>query len=384
MVHSRHAADRESRPHSRHRHRAIQPRRAGNSERNRAPRLCCAGQASRNLKSPEAGSGRPCRVGEAAGEARTKMSTAVGNAPAQFVPTASQLDMAYSVCRSIARSAAKNFYYGFVVLPRRKRNALSAVYAFMRRCDDITDDNTLGPDERRNKLAEWLDKVHRALAAQPTDDPVLLALTDAQRTYQIPIGLLDQLAYGTAADLDPGQLELSAGAELVARYQTFEELRQYCYGVASVVGLVCIKVFGYRDPAAEPLAERCGLAFQLTNIIRDVKEDAAMGRVYLPEEDLAKFGLSASDLLTASDPARFRPLLNLEADRAREFYKAGDELIPMIAEDSQPGLWVLVNIYRKLLQKIADRQYDVFSSKVSLTVSEKLRILGRGFLQRLL
>ena len=110
------------------------------------------------------------------------MSSAVGNAPVQFAPTASQLDMAYSVCRSIARSAAKNFYYAFVVLPRRKRNALSAVYAFMRRCDDIADDNTLSPDDRHNKLAEWLDKVHRALAAQPTDDPVLLALTDAQLT----------------------------------------------------------------------------------------------------------------------------------------------------------------------------------------------------------
>src|ERR1700687_3706856 len=284
------------------------------------------------------------------------MSTAVGNAPVQFAPTASQLDMAYSVCRSIARSAAKNFYYGFVVLPRRKRNALSAVYAFMRRCDDIADDNTLSPDDRHNKLAEWLDKFHRALAAQPTDDPVLLALTDAQRTYQIPVGLLDQLAYGTAADLDHAQPEPSAGAPLVARYQTFEELRQYCYGVASVVGLVCIKIFGYRDPGAEPLAESCGLAFQLTNIIRDVKEDAAMGRVYLPQEDLAQFGLTASDLLTAPDPARFRPLLNLEADRAREFYQAGEALRAYISEDSQPALWVLVNIYRKLLQKIAERQ----------------------------
>ncbi|HXY78089.1 MAG TPA: squalene/phytoene synthase family protein, partial [Candidatus Acidoferrales bacterium] len=200
------------------------------------------------------------------------MSSAVGNAPVQFAPTASQLHMAYSVCRSIARSAAKNFYFGFVVLPRRKRNALSAVYAYMRRCDDIVDDNTLSRDDRRNKLAEWLNKVHRALAAQPTDDPVLLALTDAQRTYQIPFGLLDQLAFGTSADLDCGQPEPSAGAPPIARYQNFEELRQYCYGVASVVGLVCIRIFGYSDPAAEPLAERCGLAFQLTNIIRDVKE----------------------------------------------------------------------------------------------------------------
>src|SRR6202142_311241 len=190
------------------------------------------------------------------------MSTAVGNAPIQFAPPASQLRMAYSVCRSIARAAAKNFYYGFMVLPPRKRNALSAVYAFMRHCDDIADDNTLSRDDRRNKLAEWLDQVHRALAAQPTDDPVLLALTDAQRAYQIPIGLLDQLAFGTAADLDYSQREPSANAPLAARYQTFEELRQYCYGVASVVGLVCIKIFGYRDPTAEALAERCGLAFQ--------------------------------------------------------------------------------------------------------------------------
>ena len=312
------------------------------------------------------------------------MSTAVGNAPMQFAPTASQLEMAYSVCRSIARSAAKNFYYGFVVLPRRKRNALSAVYAFMRRCDDITDDNTLSPDDRRNKLAEWLDKVHRALAAQPTDDPVLLALTDAQRSYQIPIGFLDQLAFGTAADLDYSSPESLLGAPLAVRYQTFEELRQYCYGVASVVGLVCIKIFGYRDPAAELLAERCGLAFQLTNIIRDVKEDAAMGRIYFPREDLAQFGISADDLTTPEvDVARIRPLLAMEADRAREGYRAGEELIPLVNEDSQPALWVLITIYRRLLEKIASNQYDVFSQRVQLSAGEKLRVMGKGILKRL-
>jgi phytoene synthase len=261
---------------------------------------------------------------------------------------------------------------------------LSAVYAFMRRCDDITDDNAITPDDRRNKLADWLDKVHRALAAQPTDDPVLLALADAQRTYQIPIGLLDQLAYGTAADLDYGQPEASANGELVARYQSFEDLRQYCYGVASVVGLVCIKIFGYRDPAAEPLAEQCGLAFQLTNIIRDVKEDVAVGRVYFPQEDLAQCGLSAADLAAPNvDVARIRPLLAMEADRAREFYGAGEELIPLVNEDSQPALWVLISIYRRLLEKIAAQQYDVFSERVRLTVPEKLTVLGKGILKRL-
>jgi phytoene synthase len=295
--------------------------------------------------------------------------------------------MAYSVCRSIARSAAKNFYYGFLVLPRRKRNALSAVYAFMRRCDDIADDTTLSREDRHNKLAEWLNKVHRALAAQPTDDPVLLALTDAQRRFQIPVGLLDQLAFGTAADLD--YQEPAAGMPLEPRYQNFEELRQYCYGVASVVGLVCIKIFGYRDPAAEPLAESCGLAFQLTNIIRDVKEDVAMGRIYFPQEDLAQCGLSAADLAptnpatTKFDLARIRPLLALEADRARQCYLAGEELIPLVNEDSQPALWVLITIYRRLLEKIALKQYDVFSERVRLTVPEKVTVLGKGILKRL-
>jgi phytoene synthase len=295
--------------------------------------------------------------------------------------------MAYSVCRHIARSAAKNFYYGFLVLPPRKRNALSAVYAFMRRCDDIADDSTLSPYDRHVKLAEWLDKAHRALAAQPTDDPVLLGLTDAQRAYQIPIGLLDQLAYGTAADLDSGQPAHPAGAPLIARYQTFEELRQYCYGVASVVGLVCIKIFGYQDPAAEPLAERCGLAFQLTNIIRDVKEDVAMGRVYFPQEDLAQCGLTAADLAlpgTDANVARIRPLLAMEADRARDCYRSGEELIPMVNEDSQPALWVLITIYHRLLEKIAANQYDVFRERARLTVREKLTVLGKGMLKRLL
>jgi 15-cis-phytoene synthase len=316
--------------------------------------------------------------------------------------------MAYSVCKGITRRAAKNFYYAFMVLPRRKREALCAVYAFMRRCDDITDDPTLSLPERRQKLDTWLDALHRAQQGQPTDDAILLALTDSQRRHSIPAGLLDELALGTAMDVmppeEPGGYP-NVGAPLLAgvarsvdfdpasgesttptltvQYKTFEDLRLYCYRVASVVGLVCIHVFGYRDPDAEPLAEQCGLAFQLTNIIRDVKEDAAMGRVYLPEEDLSKFNLSASDLLATPDPARFKPLLALEADRAREFYASGDALIPFVSEDSQPALWVLINIYRALLEKIAAKQYDVFTAKISLTTWEKLRILAKGFRKRL-
>ena len=310
------------------------------------------------------------------------MSAAVGNVPV-FAPTPSQLDVAYSVCRHTARSAAKNFYYGFAVLPRPKRNSLSAVYAFMRRCDDIADDNTLSFHERRNKLAEWLDAVHRALAGYPTDEALLLALADTQRRYQIPIGLLDQLAYGTAADVEQDAAPEDHTAALAPRYRTFEELQQYCYGVASVVGLVCIRIFGYRDPSAEKLAEQCGLAFQLTNIIRDVKEDVGMGRLYFPEEDLAEFSLSATDFL-APDAARIRPLLAKQADRAREGYRAGEELISLVHEDSQPALWVLITIYRRLLEKIVSRQYDVFSERVALSVREKLTILSKGYVKRLL
>jgi phytoene synthase len=306
-------------------------------------------------------------------------------------PAPAQLTIAYSVCRGITRTNAKNFYYAFLVLPKRKRQALCAVYAFMRRCDDITDDPNLSLEERRLQLDSWLNALHRVQQGEPSDDPILLALTDTQRHFTIPAGLLDELAMGTAMDVadesDDPQVEHQRTAQAVSglavHYRTFDDLKLYCYRVASVVGLVCIHVFGYRDPAAEPLAEQCGLAFQLTNIIRDVKEDAAMGRVYLPEEDLAKFGLSAADLLSAPDAARFRPLLEMEAARAREFYQAGDQLLPYISEDSQPALWVLVNIYRKLLEKIAARQYDVFNGKISLTVGEKLRILAKGFLQRI-
>jgi phytoene synthase len=312
------------------------------------------------------------------------MSAGTQQMPIPWTPAPPQLVMAYSVCKGITRTAAKNFYYAFLVLPRRKREALCAVYAFMRRCDDISDDPSLTLPDRRQKLDTWLAALHRAQQGEPTDDPILLALTDAQRRFSIPAGLLDELAHGTAMDIEEAEASAPTTPGLTVQYKTFEDLRLYCYRVASVVGLVCIHVFGYRDPAAEPLAERCGLAFQLTNIIRDVKEDAAMGRIYLPEEDLAKFGLSAAELLATPDPARFRPVLALEADRAREFYSAGEELIPYVAEDSQPALWVLVTIYRRLLERIAEKQYDVFTAKTSLSRWEKLRILGKGFLKRIL
>ena len=332
-----------------------------------------------------------------------------------------QLRAAYSVCRHIARSAAKNFYYGFLPLPLRKRNALSAVYAFMRHADDISDDPAVPPEQRREKLDEWMNALRRVVEGQRTDDPVLFALADSQKKFNIPLELLEKLVRGTEMDVAPQREQprelqptastpdpLDAGAQVSAKkkganlghslhglpqiqYETFEQLYDYCYHVASVVGLTCIRVFGYRDPKAEKLAEQVGVAFQLTNILRDVKEDAELGRVYLPREDFARFGIDVQALTNgasggksssagaAETAASLRPLLEFEAQRAREFYGAADELLPLIEEDSQAALWTLVEIYRRLLERIVARNFDVFSGRVRLTTAEKLKVMAKGF-----
>jgi len=306
------------------------------------------------------------------------MSTTVQHHPLQ-------LRMAYGVCRHITRSAAKNFYYGFLVLPRRKRNALSAVYAFMRHADDLSDDPTIPVRERRAMLNKFLEDYHRVAAGAQTDDPVFMALRDSQQRFEIPLELLDTLVAGTGMDLEEGnQHEFSGDAENpVVAYKTFAELYEYCYHVASVVGLICIRIFGYRDPAAEPLAEHVGVAFQLTNILRDVKEDAAMGRVYLPQEDLDRFGITPQELATGANPQKLRPLFELEAQRAKDFYKSAESLIPLIDNESQGALWTMVKIYSRLLDTIELRDYDVFRERVRVPTMEKLKILCSGVVRRL-
>jgi len=291
-----------------------------------------------------------------------------------------QLRAAYSVCRHIARSAAKNFYYGFLALPAKKRDALSAVYAFMRRADDISDDPAIPAEQRREKLAEWMNGFRRVVEGERTDDPVLFALADAQKHYNIPLEWLEKLVQGTGMDVPP-QPENATGAAPQLQYETFDQLYGYCYHVASVVGLVCIRIFGYRDARAEKLAEETGVAFQLTNILRDVKEDAGLGRVYLPREDFVRFGLDAQALANGSAPQSLRPLLEFEAQRAREYYRAGDELLPLINEDSRAALWTLVEIYRRLLQKIVARDYDVFTRRVALSPAEKLAVMLKAWLR---
>jgi phytoene synthase len=296
------------------------------------------------------------------------------------------LEDAYAACESIARREAKNFYYAFRVLPKPKRAAICAVYAFMRHADDLADNEQLPREERLRQTEGWLEEWHRAAAGEASDNPVFVALRDTQQRFQISSELLDQLVQGTLMDLtEPTALsnqKSSQNSTKLAVYQNFDELYRYCYFVASVVGLVCICIFGYTDPRAEKLAEETGIAFQLTNILRDVREDAERGRVYLPLEDLQRYNITAEQLSSIHGNRELtldeRALMEMEAERARKYYTAADNLLPLIAPDSRAALWVLVKIYRRLLERIADANYEVFSTRISVPTHEKLGILLCG------
>jgi phytoene synthase len=300
---------------------------------------------------------------------------------------------AYAVCRTIAQREAKNFYYSFRVLPKHKRNAMCAVYAFMRRADDISDDESLPIMERREVMLRWLEGWRHARRSGVSDDPVFVALNDTQKAFAIPDALLEDLVRGTTMDLDENQSDVVVLTDIAVTkdgsvtqtfqiYENFEGLYRYCYLVASVVGLVCIRIFGYSDPRAETLAEKTGVAFQLTNILRDVSEDAERGRIYLPLEDLEANQVPVEHLVLAArnkwKPETVTKLLALEASRATDFYAAAEELLPLIDRDSRAALWVLVKIYRGLLERIIARNYDVFSERVSVPTSQKMMILAQG------
>jgi phytoene synthase len=285
---------------------------------------------------------------------------------------------AYAVCRSIAQREAKNFYYAFRVLPEHKRNAMCAVYAFMRRADDISDDESQPIPERRLTMQTWLESWRTARASGVTEDPVFLALNDTQRRFSIPDSLLEELVQGTSMDLEPQPVTASG----LQTYATFDELYRYCYLVASVVGLVCIRIFGYTDPQAEKLAEETGVAFQLTNILRDVKEDIERDRVYLPLDLLNEFGVTLDRLQAISAGAQIttqeRRMLAILAGKAEHYYASAQKLLPLIDRDSRAALWVLVRIYHELLHKISRANNDVFSQRISVPTPEKLWILAQG------
>jgi phytoene synthase len=287
---------------------------------------------------------------------------------------------AYAVCRTIAQREAKNFYYSFRVLPEHKRNAMCAVYAFMRRADDISDDESLPVAERRVVMAQWLEEWREVRRSGTTDDPVFLALNDTQKRFAIPDALLEDLVRGTTMDLEP---RTQAEGEMQT-FATFEDLYRYCYLVASVVGLVCIKIFGYTDATAEKYAEETGVAFQLTNILRDVKEDAERGRIYLPLDLMNEFGVSIDRVKELAAGAAMdeneRTMLYALGSRAEHYYASADRLLPLVDADSRAALWVLVTIYHRLLFKILKAHGDVFTRRIRVSTPAKLTILSQGAL----
>lgn len=288
------------------------------------------------------------------------------------------LASAYRTCCVIAKREAKNFYYAFLALPRERRNAICAIYAFMRKADDLADDESLPHEERRRVLGEWLGAWHAAAMGGPSNDPVFVAVRDAMGRFNIPQELLDELVAGVAMDLD----RVQSGAP--DTYATFDDLYRYCYLVASVVGLVCIRIFGYRDARAEKLAEETGIAFQLTNILRDVAEDAERKRVYLPLEILSAHKISLHSLLHrqagAAPTMNERNLFEEMAKRAEGYYASARELMPLIDAKSRPALWVLVTIYHGLLKRIREADYDVFTKRAGVPLVQKLAILAIGLL----
>jgi squalene synthase HpnC/squalene synthase HpnD len=285
----------------------------------------------------------------------------------QEVPGAGEESVArsYAECRRVARESASNFYYAFFMLPQAKRDGLCALYAFMRLVDDVSDTVGSAADKQRG-LARWRTALDAAAAGDVSGHPILPAFADTMARFYIPPRYFHDLISGAEMDLTVGE------------YATFDRLREYCYRVAGTVGLTCLHVFGFDDAHAPDLAEKLGIAFQLTNILRDVRGDYEMGRVYLPLEDLAQFGVRPESLGRGPVTAEMRALLASEAARAWKFYGEGVELIPLVQEDARAALWALARIYSSLLRRIETRSYDVFSERVRLSTPEKTGILLRA------
>ena len=277
----------------------------------------------------------------------------------------------YRYCQKIARTRAKNFYYSFLLLEKPQRNAMCAIYAFMRQCDDLSDDPVSADKTKlQESIGLWRLQLHRALHGDFSDDPIWPAFYDTVQRYSIPHRFFQEMIDGITSDIEPQQM------------QTFDELYRYCYHVASVVGMTVIHVFGFRSVRALLLAEKCGIAFQLTNILRDVREDAEAGRVYLPAEDLARFGISVEQLRSGTEDERFRKLMRFEAGRAREYYAESEPLLDLIDPKSRRSLWALREIYMRLLNKIERADYNVLRQRISVAKLVKLALIPRAYFYR--
>jgi len=259
----------------------------------------------------------------------------------------------YAYCRDVSRRRAKNFYYSFVLLKNEQRDAMCAMYAFMRYCDDLSDE--IGSTTLAT-MRQWRIDLDNALRGEFTSHPVWPAFHDAVTRYKIPHVYFHDMIDGVSSDLSPQSIE------------TFEDLYRYCYRVASVVGLTIVHIFGFDDKKALELAEKCGIAFQLTNILRDVQEDIGLGRIYLPAEDLDRFGVKPAGI---SYTPEFVELMRFEAARARAYYNEAMPLIKMVHRESRASLWALIQIYYRLLGRIESKQFRVLDQRIRLSTPEK-------------
>lgn len=283
----------------------------------------------------------------------------------------STLEQSYAHCRRVTQERAKNFYFGIKLLPQERRDALCAMYAFFRYCDDVSDDAEV--TDRAELLKKW-----RAAVRDPGADQnlILPAFHHAVDRYRIPHRYFEELIDGTESDLT------------THRFPTFEDTYLYCYRVASTVGLVCVHVFGF-DGSEEALkqAEHRGIAFQLTNILRDLKEDAELGRIYLPLEDLSRFEVSPESLIAGNPCGRFADLLSFQVERARDYYRKSESLIEKVEPESRASLQAMTRIYRALLEKVAEMGPEVMQRRAQLSKVEKLKLAGQalagGMIQKL-
>jgi 15-cis-phytoene synthase len=270
------------------------------------------------------------------------------------------VDEAYAEVERITRREARNFAYGIMVLPRPKRRAIAAIYAFARRVDDVADGDL--PDaEKRARL----EQLHGDLD-QPGSDPVLVALTDARARYPIPAEALHALVDGGLQDTEQ------------RRYESFDDLHGYCRKVAGAVGIACVAVYGSDDTQR---AETLGVALQLINIVRDVREDWELGRVYLPQDELAAYGVTEDDLETGHVTPHWQALMAFQASRARAYLQDGLELLDSLDSRSAACVGTFAGLYRATLDRIEARGFDVFEGSLRLSPLTKLRIVGAGFLR---
>lgn len=281
-----------------------------------------------------------------------------------------ELRASYLYCRDLARRAG-NFYYAFLTLPADRFWAMCALYGFTRLVDDAADDTHLPPEDRARLLQDWRQSLQSSLAQQaisiqPPQSLVFPAILETLRKFQIPPQFLFDVIDGVESDLQPVQFE------------TFEDLSQYCYRVAGVIGLSCIHIWGFTDPQAIPAAIAAGEAFQLTNILRDLKEDFANGRCYLPRRDLAEHHCSIDDLARGTLTPPWRNLLAFEVARARQLYQRGNELNAFLTRVGRPPFRTMVRLYEGLLNEIERADYDVFSRRIRVPTWKKMQFALNG------